>query len=106
MIGEGRYSEAVVPLPDGRTIPVQMRNSASRDLLNERSSGAAVSPILSMSFQSTRFGGKDYVDVEQLEQAMAETERRAVRGGATRGASLALDRLQHSPTTRKKVGLR
>jgi tape measure domain-containing protein len=107
MVGEGRYSEAVVPLPDGRNIPVQMRGgSASRELLNDRSAGGAASPILSMSFQSTRFGGKDYVDVEQLEQAMAETERRAVRGGATRGASLALDRLQHSPTTRKKVGLR
>jgi hypothetical protein len=107
MVGEGRYSEAVVPLPDGRNIPVQMRGgSASRELLNDRSAGGAASPILSMSFQSTRFGGKDYVDVEQLEQAMAETERRAVRGGASRGASLALDRLQHSPTTRKKVGLR
>ena len=25
MVGEGKYNEAVVPLPDGRTIPVQMK---------------------------------------------------------------------------------
>ena len=28
LIGEGQYNEAVVPLPDGRSIPVQMQGGA------------------------------------------------------------------------------
>jgi len=31
LIGEGRYNEAVVPLPDGKSIPVQM-NQAKEDI--------------------------------------------------------------------------
>ena len=27
LVGEGRYNEAIVPLPDGRSIPVQMKNN-------------------------------------------------------------------------------
>jgi hypothetical protein len=27
LVGEGRYNEAIVPLPDGRSIPVEMRSS-------------------------------------------------------------------------------
>ena len=29
LVGEGRYNEAVVPLPDGRSIPVQMKGGGS-----------------------------------------------------------------------------
>ena len=29
MVGEGRYNEAIVPLPNGRAIPVDMRSSAN-----------------------------------------------------------------------------
>ena len=31
LIGEGRYNEAVVPLPNGKAIPVDMRNSAQNN---------------------------------------------------------------------------
>jgi phage-related minor tail protein len=31
MIGEGRYNEAVVPLPDGKAIPVDMRSNAQNN---------------------------------------------------------------------------
>lgn len=31
LVGEGRYNEAVVPLPDGNTIPVQLRGDAAGD---------------------------------------------------------------------------
>ena len=31
MIGEGRHNEAVVPLPDGKAIPVDMRSTAQNN---------------------------------------------------------------------------
>jgi hypothetical protein len=109
LIGEGKYNEAIVPLPDGRSIPVQMRGTGgtgSRDLLANQAQSRPSPSVLSMSFQTTRFGNTEYVDVQQLQQAMDETRRAASRDGASKGASLALDRLQNSPSARRKVGLR
>jgi tape measure domain-containing protein len=106
LIGEGKYNEAIVPLPDGRSIPVQMRGGSSRDLLNAPGTSPAAPTMLSMSFQSTTINGIEYVDRAQLEAAMAETRKSAARDGASRGASLALDRLQNSPSTRRRVGIR
>jgi tape measure domain-containing protein len=105
LIGEGRYNEAIVPLPDGKSIPVQMRGQSSRDLLSDNARQQS-SPVLSMSFQTTKFGDREYVDVAQLQAAMAETRKMAARDGANRGASLALDKLQNSPSARRKVGMR
>jgi phage-related minor tail protein len=34
LVGEGRYNEAVVPLPDGRSIPVEMKGGASNVVVN------------------------------------------------------------------------
>jgi hypothetical protein len=106
LIGEGKYNEAIVPLPDGRSIPVQMRGGSSRDLLNAPSPASAAPTMLSMSFQSTTINGVEYVDRGQLEAAMAETRKSAARDGASRGALLALDKLQNSPSARRRVGIR
>ena len=107
LVGEGKYNEAIVPLPDGRSIPVQMQGESIRDKMGGRSmGGAAASPVLSMSFQSTTINGVEYVDRAQLEAAMNETRRMATREGATRGANLALDKLANSPSSRRRVGLR
>ncbi len=106
LIGEGKYNEAIVPLPDGRSIPVQMRGGSSRDLLNAPGSAPAAPTMLSMSFQSTTINGVEYVDRAQLEAAMAETRKSAARDGASRGASLALDKLQNSPSARRRIGIR
>jgi hypothetical protein len=107
LVGEGKYNEAIVPLPDGRSIPVQMKGQqSSRELLSNNAQQSSSPSVLSMKFETTRFGDTDYVDVKQLEQAMAETRKAASRDGASRGASLALDRLQNSPTARRKIGLR
>lgn len=105
LVGEGRYNEAVVPLPDGKSIPVQLGGSSSRDLISP-SSGANVSPVLSMSFETTTINGVEYVSRDQLETAMMETRRLAAKDGANRGAALAIDRLQHSPNTRRRIGMR
>lgn len=107
LVGEGRYNEAIVPLPDGRSIPVQMRSQpGSRDLLSSSSPTTALAPILNMNFQTTTINGTEYVSREQLEQAMMETRKAAASEGASRGASLAIDRLQQSPNTRRRVGIR
>jgi hypothetical protein len=59
-----------------------------------------------MSFETTRFGDTDYVSRDQLEAAMAQTRKQASADGAKRGMSMTLDRLQQSPQTRSRVGLR
>lgn len=106
LVGEGKYNEAIVPLPDGKSIPVQFGGGSSRDLLSKGSSKQQnASPVLSMSFQTTKFGDKEYVDIGQLQAAMAETRRLAAREGAAQGSQLALNRLRNSPNTRRQLGL-
>jgi hypothetical protein len=59
-----------------------------------------------MSFETTSIGGTEYVSREQLEQAMAATRRQAASDGAKRGMSMTLDRIQQSPQTRNRLGIR
>lgn len=59
-----------------------------------------------MSFETTSIAGVEYVSREQLEQAMAATRRQAANDGAKRGMSMTLDRIQQSPQTRNRLGIR
>jgi len=106
LVGEGKYNEAIVPLPDGRSIPVQMQGDSIRDKMGGSSNGGGMaSPVLSMSFETTTINNVEYVSREQLEQAMMETRKLAVRDGARQGANLAIDKLQQSPNTRRRIGI-
>jgi tape measure domain-containing protein len=105
LIGEGKYNEAIVPLPDGKSIPVQMQGDSIREKMNNSSAAPPSSPILSMTFESTTIGGVEYVSRDQLEQAMAETRRAASRDGAQRGMTMTLDRIQNSSSTRRRIGM-
>lgn len=106
LIGEGKYNEAIVPLPDGRSIPVQMQGDSVRDKMNSSGNGgAAASPILSMNFETTTINNVEYVSREQLEKAMMETRKLATRDGARQGANLAIDKIQQSPNTRRRIGI-
>jgi tape measure domain-containing protein len=109
LVGEGKYNEAIVPLPDGKSIPVQMRGGGGggglREAMNGSNGRAGGSPILNMSFQSTNINGVEYVSRDQLEQAMAATRRQAASDGAKRGMSMTLDKLQQSPSTRSRLGM-
>ena len=96
LVGE-KGPELFVPGTGGSVVP-------TNDLRSAMSLGG--SPVLNMSFQSTNIGGVEYVSRDQLEAAMAATRRDASRDGARRGMSMTLDKLQQSPGTRSRVGLR
>jgi len=106
LMGEGKYNEAVVPLPDGRSIPVQLGGRSARDLMGGGAPGMPQAPSLSMKFETTKINGVEYVSREQLEQAMAETRRASIVGGAQRGMSMTLDKIKQSPSTRSSIGIR
>ena len=107
LYGEGSKPEAYVPLPDGRRIPVALQGQDKmREAMGAGPTQGGGSPVLNMSFQSTSIGGVEYVSRDQLEAAMAQTRRQASRDGAKRGMSMTLDKLQQSPSTRSRVGLR
>jgi hypothetical protein len=108
MVGEGRYNEAIVPLPDGRSIPVKMgdQSASLREAMNTMSPLQAMAPILSMKFETTNIGGVEYVSRDQLESAMASTRRQAAKDGALRGMNMTLDKIQQSPSTRSRIGMR
>jgi hypothetical protein len=82
-----------------------MSNNDLRSAMGSNSV-AAGAPVLNMSFQTTNIGGVEYVSRDQLEQAMAATRRQAASDGAKRGMTMTLDKLQQSPGTRSRVGLR
>jgi tape measure domain-containing protein len=104
LVGEGRYNEAIVPLPDGKSIPVQLGGRSARDLMGNNAPGMPAAPALNMKFETTKINGVEYVSREQLEQAMASTRRLASREGAAQGSQLALNKLKNSPTTRRQLG--
>jgi hypothetical protein len=106
LMGEGKYNEAIVPLPDGRSIPVQIGGRSARDMMGGNAPGMPQAPSLSMKFETTKINGVEYVSREQLEQAMAETRRASITGGAQRGMSMTLDKIKQSPSTRSSIGIR
>ncbi len=106
LIGEGKYNEAIVPLPDGRSIPVSFGGRSARDLMGNGAPGMPQAPSLSMKFETTKINGVEYVSREQLEQAMAETRRASIAGGAKQGMSMTLDKIKQSPSTRSSIGIR
>lgn len=94
--------EAIMPLrrgSDGR-LGVEARG------LREAMNGGSGAPVLNMSFETTNIGGVEYVSRDQLEAAMAATRKQASADGAKRGMSMTLDKLQQSPQTRSRLGIR
>ena len=97
--------EAIMPLSRGAGGKLGVNASGLREAMGG-APGMGGSPVLSMSFETTRFGDMDYVSRDQLEAAMVQTRKQASADGAKRGMSMTLDRLQQSPQTRSRVGLR
>ena len=97
--------EAIMPLSRSADGKLGVNASGLREAMGG-APGMGGSPVLNMSFETTRFGDTDYVSRDQLEAAMAQTRKQASSDGAKRGMSMTLDRLQQSPQTRNRVGLR
>jgi lambda family phage tail tape measure protein len=97
--------EAIMPLSRGAGGKLGVNASGLREAMGG-GPGMGGAPVFNMSFETTRFGDTDYVSRDQLEAAMAQTRRQASSDGAKRGMSMTLDRLQQSPQTRSRVGLR
>jgi tape measure domain-containing protein len=100
VVGE-RGPELFLPSTGGNV----MSNNDLRSAMGSSPAGGGA-PVLNMSFQTTNIGGVEYVSRDQLEQAMAATRRQAASDGAKRGMTMTLDKLQQSPGTRSRVGLR
>ena len=98
LVGE-RGPELFVPGTSGGV----MSNSDLRASMGA-APGSSGGPVLNMSFETSTINGVEYVSRDQLEAAMAQTRRQAARDGAQRGMSMTLDKLQQSPSTRKRVG--
>jgi hypothetical protein len=98
LVGE-RGPELFVPGTSGGV----MSNSDLRASMGA-APGASGGPVLNMTFETSTINGVEYVSRDQLEAAMAQTRRQAARDGAQRGMSMTLDKLQQSPSTRKRVG--
>jgi len=100
LVGE-RGPELFVPGQSGGV----MRNEDMRSLMG-RSPASGGAPSMNFSFETTSIGGTEYVSREQLESAMAVTRKQASNDGAKRGMNMTLDRMQNSPRTRTRIGLR
>lgn len=61
---------------------------------------------LDLKFESRVINGVEYVSRAQLDAAMEQTRRRASSEGAKRGMNLTLDKIQQSPSTRSRLGIR
>jgi len=116
MVGE-KGPELFVPSSAGKIIPAdttaamaryqrQGGSSSGNSSSDAMGAGAAATPVLSMSFETTRFLGQDYVSTDQLQAAMMATEKRAAAAGAKAGAAQVTSKLQQSPAYRRQVGLR
>ena len=98
--------EAIMPLKRGADGSLGVQASGLRSAMGRPPGGATTTPVLNMSFQSTTINGVEYVSRDQLEAAMAETRRQAAKEGASRGMDMTLDKIQNSPSTRSRVGIR
>ena len=105
--------EAIVPLKrgfDGKLGIAQVRapqggDARMREMMG-RSPAQQQTPTLNLKFETTKINGVEYVSKDQLEIAMAQTRRQAANDGAKRGMNMTLDKIQNSPSTRSRVGIR
>ena len=117
LVGE-KGPELFVPRTSGTIVPAdataaamaryqrQGGSSSGNSSSDAMGADAAATPVLSMSFETTRFLGQDYVSTDQLQAAMMATEKRAAAAGAKAGAAQVTSKLQQSPAYRRQVGLR
>ena len=81
LVGEGRYNEAVVPLPDGRSIPVEMGGAAGPQI-----NSSIVVNVSSDGQSSSKGGGSDSAGLgRKLEGAVKQVIVDELRPGGLLG---------------------
>jgi len=100
LVGE-RGPEMFIPGSSGGI----MRNEDMRQMMGRSPAGVGA-PQMNFTFETTNIGGTEFVSREQLEVAMSTTRRQAASDGAKQGMSMTLDKMQNSPRTRSRVGIR
>ena len=73
LVGEGRYNEAVVPLPDGRSIPVEMHGGGSNVVVNVNVNGQGSAQVSGNGGPNMEAMGKAIAALVQKE--MVEQQR-------------------------------
>jgi hypothetical protein len=73
LVGEGRYNEAVVPLPDGRSIPVEMHGGGSNVVVNVNVNGQGSAQVSGNGGANMEAMGKAIAALVQKE--MVEQQR-------------------------------
>jgi hypothetical protein len=64
MVGEGRYNEAIIPLPDGKSVPVQMNGGGS-------GGNSEITSLLKELISEVKKGGNVYLDGSKVGYALA-----------------------------------
>ena len=62
LVGEGRYNEAIIPLPDGKSVPVQMHGGGDN---------GEVASLLKELIGIVRQGGNVYMDGAKVGETVA-----------------------------------
>ena len=65
MVGEGRYNEAIIPLPDGKSVPVQMNGGGGSGGNSE------ITSLLKELISEVKKGGNVYLDGSKVGYALA-----------------------------------
>ena len=73
LVGEGRYNEAVVPLPDGRSIPVEMHGGGNSVIVNVNVNGQGAAQVSGNGGPNMEAMGKAIAALVQKE--MVEQQR-------------------------------
>ena len=98
--------EAIMPLKRGADGSLGVQANGLREAMGRPPGATSKAPVLNMKFETTSINGVEYVSRDQLESAMAVTRRQAANDGASRGMNMTLDKIQNSPSTRARVGIR
>ena len=68
LVGEGRYNEAIIPLPDGKSVPVQMSGGSG--------GGSEVAALLKELIMVVKEGGDIYMDGAKVGKSMVLSSSR------------------------------
>ena len=110
IIGEAG-PEAVIPLEKLPSVMDRYNPGRATSLREQMAAegggpgGSGGSSPITLNVTATRIADDNWVKVDDLQVALAETRRQAAAEGAKTGEARTLSRLQQSPSTRRRLGM-